>query len=493
MTELAASILSLLLCLAGTGHGDTDRWYEIEIAGMTCGYLHEHVESSGDRVRSRSEERFAVSRDGLRVEVAQTVLFEQDLRGVPIRSEVLVKSGGEEQPVVYDFTPDGILRTTTRHGRTRTESIILGGEDWLTPMDASKFIATRIAAGASTLNYRTVEPADDMRLVEIHSELIGNASFEHRGRSIPVSRWRTRTSGSPIELIELRARDGTVVSSEAELGIGPMRLRLVDRERALRALEQPAPELLGSTVVPVSGMPSRSERTQRASYRVRVQVLKDFSLPESGAQRVTSEPDGALRVEIDATRGSPASEKESLDPTYLASSGLIDFKDPEVLRFSERSLRGASDDRLERAAILRLAVARHMSRKNFETAFASASDAVRSREGDCTEHAVLLAAALRADGIPARVATGLVHCPIPGTSQTGFAWHMWVQALVSGRWLDLDPTRTLDFDAGHLLVSTSALQRGGGQEQLSGILPLLGRLEIEVLEIDGRSPKEGQR
>ena len=84
-------------------------------------------------------------------------------------------------------------------------------------------------------------------------------------------------------------------------------------------------------------------------------------------------------------------------------------------------------------------------------------------------------------------------CPICAASRGVSGRHMWVQALVSGRWLDLDPTRTLDFDAGHLLVSTSALQRGGGQEQLSGILPLLGRLEIEVLEIDGRSPKEGQR
>jgi transglutaminase-like putative cysteine protease len=272
-----------------------------------------------------------------------------------------------------------------------------------------------------------------------------------------------------------------------------MRLRLVERERALRALEGPAPELLVSLVVSVPGMPSRSDRTRRASYRVRVEALEDFTLPEAGAQRVNRELDGALRVEVDASRGSPATDSEIEDPAYLASSDLIDFKDPEVVRFGERALRGVSADRLERAATLRQAVARHMSRKNFATAFASASDAVRSRQGDCTEHAVLLAAVLRADGIPARVATGLVHASIPGSSQAGFAWHMWVQALVDGSWLDLDPTRALDFDGGHLLVSTSALERGGAQEELSEILPLLGRLEIELLEIDGRTPKQGRR
>ena len=492
MIVLVGSILSLLLCLPGAGDGDTDRWYEIEITGMTCGYLHEQVERTGDRVRTRFEERFVVSRDGLRVEVAQTVLFVEDDRGVPIRAEILAQTGGADGPVVYEFGTDDIRCITTRHGRTTTESIALGN-DWLTPAETAAFIAARITAGARELNYRTVEPADGMREVEIRSELIGEDAFDYLGRSIPVSRWRTRTSGSPIELIELRTQDGIVVLSEAELGIGPMRLRLVDRERALRALEQPAPELLGSTVVPVVGMPARSERMLQGSYRVRASGLDGFSMPDSGAQRVIVEPDGVLRVEVDAARGSIASSQESEDPAFLASSGLIDFKDPAVLRFSERSLRGVSEDPLTRAATLRQAVARHMTRKHFGTAFASASDAVRTREGDCTEHAVLLAAALRADGIPARLATGLVHCPIPQSSKTGFAWHMWVQALVGGQWMDLDPTRALDFDAGHLLVSTSALQRGGGQEELSGILPLLGRLEIEVIEIDGRSPKGDRR
>ena len=106
---------------------------------------------------------------------------------------------------------------------------------------------------------------------------------------------------------------------------------------------------------------------------------------------------------------------------------------------------------------------------------------------------MLLAAALRADGIPARVATGLVHAPGAGSEGNAFAWHMWVQALIDGHWLDLDPTRPLDFDAGHLLVSTSALERRGGEEQLSVILPLLGRLRIEYVDIETSTTENGPR
>ena len=134
-----------------------------------------------------------------------------------------------------------------------------------------------------------------------------------------------------------------------------------------------------------------------------------------------------------------------------------------------------------------------MTRKNYATAFASASDAVRTRSGDCTEHAVLLAAALRADEIPARVATGLVHGQVGGETGTGFAWHMWTQALLDGAWVDLDATRPSAFDAGHLTVSVSSLDEGTGQEELARMLPLLGRLRIEVVELDRETRKDAGR
>src|SRR4029079_12958899 len=49
--------------------------------------------------------------------------------------------------------------------------------------------------------------------------------------------------------------------------------------------------------------------------------------------------------------------------------------------------------------------------KNFSTAFATAADVARSLEGDCTEHAVLLAALCRARKIPARAAFWLLFYP----------------------------------------------------------------------------------
>src|SRR5207244_2848213 len=46
--------------------------------------------------------------------------------------------------------------------------------------------------------------------------------------------------------------------------------------------------------------------------------------------------------------------------------------------------------------------------KNYSQAFATAADVVRTLDGDCTEHSLLLAALFRARKIPARAAFGLI-------------------------------------------------------------------------------------
>ena len=118
----------------------------------------------------------------------------------------------------------------------------------------------------------------------------------------------------------------------------------------------------------------------------------------------------------------------------------------------------------------------------FPAAIATAADVARSREGDCTEHAVLLAALCRARGIPARVAIGLVHFEPVG----GFAYHMWTEVWIDQRWIALDATLGQGgIGAGHLKITDSNLE---GSESLSAFLPvfkLLGQLQLEILEVEG--------
>ena len=83
-----------------------------------------------------------------------------------------------------------------------------------------------------------------------------------------------------------------------------------------------------------------------------------------------------------------------------------------------------------------------------------ASDVLRAGTGDCTEHAVLAVAMLRALGVPAHEVYGLVYARMGGTD--GLYWHAWVEVRSAGEWIAIDPTfGQAVADATHLAFSGS--------------------------------------
>ncbi len=78
-----------------------------------------------------------------------------------------------------------------------------------------------------------------------------------------------------------------------------------------------------------------------------------------------------------------------------------------------------------------------MRKDDLNQVLVPASVAAKSGSGDCTEHAMLLAAVIRANGVPARVAIGLIL----DVEQSRFVFHMWTEAWVGDHWRPLDSTR----------------------------------------------------
>ena len=107
--------------------------------------------------------------------------------------------------------------------------------------------------------------------------------------------------------------------------------------------------------------------------------------------------------------------------------------------------------------------------------------------------------------IPARVCHGLVYVEQGGSAITGsaedgaahgvqvdahgnamevltgqFGWHMWSQALIDGRWRDLDATLEVPYSVGHVLVGTSSMSDKEAHQNHMQMAALIGNLEIIV-------------
>ena len=159
------------------------------------------------------------------------------------------------------------------------------------------------------------------------------------------------------------------------------------------------------------------------------------------------------------------------EPTpYLQSD------DPEIIQLSNEGV-GDAETPYAKALNLRQWVYKRIRKKDFTVAFASAKEVAVSRQGDCTEHAVLLAALLRAQGIPSRVAVGLVYY------KGRFGYHMWTEAFLND-WTALDAAMNQDVvDATHISFTTSALADTSTSEPFTSMLSIIGNLKLTIEDV----------
>ena len=195
-----------------------------------------------------------------------------------------------------------------------------------------------------------------------------------------------------------------------------------------------------------------------------------LSLPETDEQQVRREGDRwlvTIRHDGAGGRQPPPTAADTQPNDWLQSTA------PELVALARRA---TSDAPTPRARMQRIEafVRDYISTKSLDVGYASALEVVHAPEGDCTEHAVLVAALGRASGIPTRVVDGLAYAPGFGGKDQVFVPHAWTQAWIDGRWQSFDAA--LDgFDAGHI-----ALAIGDGDPwQFYAGLDMLGRIQIE--------------
>jgi transglutaminase-like putative cysteine protease len=157
---------------------------------------------------------------------------------------------------------------------------------------------------------------------------------------------------------------------------------------------------------------------------------------------------------------------------------LIQSDDEQVVALAGQ----VAVDEKDASAVAR-ALERHVyeliDKKDFSTALGSAAEVARSRRGDCTEHAVLLAALARARGLASRVVVGLVYVPSLG----GFGYHMWTELWLQDHWLALDATRAGGgTGGGHIKIAHASLSDADGLMVFLPVLKVIGQMQLEVLE-----------
>ena len=222
-------------------------------------------------------------------------------------------------------------------------------------------------------------------------------------------------------------------------------------------------EVLSSVSVPAIGrLPDISALS---SIRYKLTIPKDINF-DLDQDRQTYQ-DNILVVNKENVpskdvRVCSGNDKELISTPYIQSDS------PYIIRQAESIVNNATND-LEKVRALKQWVYKNLDKKPV-LSIPDAVSTLRSKVGDCNEHAALFAALSRSVSIPTRVVAGVTY------HEGTFYYHAWNEVCLDGKWISLDTTKNqFPADLTHI-----KFVQGETNEQIK-IGALLGKLKIEVL------------
>lgn len=461
-----------------------ETWDVYFIGDAKVGYSHTKVEAlANGQVQTTNFSEMTMQRFGQTITQQVTVSAVESQDGQPVSFSAAMKAGPAEMKTTGKWAAGKLTLSSTTLGKAQTSTI-----DWQRAYGG-------VFAGEQTLVAQPMKPGEKRTLQALIPIMNTIGELQFTAHDVEQTKllegaadllkidYVTVISGTKIDTAIWVDEHGEILKSYL-----PQLKQTTYRTTQKVALSKEgagAFDLGTSTIVKVKRQLDRPHATKKIVYKA--------TLPDGDIKDLfVSGPTQQVKVldehtaEVTVTAITPDEPKQLSTPEApptdddLKPNNLIQSDDKTVIALAN-SVAQDEQDPGKIALALEGLVHRTITAKNFTQAFATAAEVAQSKEGDCTEHAVLLAALLKARGIPARGAMGLVYYPSGG----GYAYHMWTEAWIKDRWIPLDATLGRGgIGAAHLKLAHSNLK---GADAYSAFLPVfrvLGQLKLEVVEVE---------
>ena len=469
--------------------GEYDHWYSCLLGTQKIGWMHSTRTVADGKVSSTESSNLTIRRGAVAMTVATKNSTVETPDGQPLRFSYEVNAFGSRQITKGTVNGDKLHLHIQSPAGVRKHTIPLPPQArW--PFALEREMLTRSLKAGTTGTVKAYMPDLNAHKSVTFKWTIGETvTRQVAGRPMritPIAATIAEMEGVAINL--LLDENHEMVQNES--AIGGLLMRVVRSTRD-EAMKPGSAELFFSTLVRIKkAMPPRMKIRQAVYLLQSKDGGKIIDLPTGTNQTVRRVADdqllvtvrrGAVKPAVAARR--PYAGKKDMS-AYLASSMMIDHRNALIANAALRVV-GDENDALTAARKLEQFVHSHISGKNLSRGMDPASVVMKRREGDCTEHAVLLAALCRAAGIPSRCATGLIYFNSIEAGGPCFGYHMWTEVWIGNRWIGLDATlakgRT---SATHIRLAGSALSDQEGMLALARGITVVGNLKITARKIE---------
>ena len=465
-----------------------DRWYTALLQSKPVGWMHATVVRRGDRIEMRVQTHITLRRGQTALDLVISETFIETVAGQPVEATMVQKLAGPPVVTKLRFGDGEHVLTTTQDGRTRRRTVSADKEPWLTPAAAERYVEQQLDQGAKQISYRMISLSAGHQPIEVTHTIVGPTQVQVMGKVVAAVERRTVTSIMPgTATTEYVDAEGLLLKMAVDVGI--MKIELVAADKQLARAQIDPPQLMAQMLIKAAKPIGEPRKLRTAVYELGVAGDGELDLPDLGYQRVVKSDGRTARLRVDMDKASNVDDKDRPGPEHRQASIMIDSEDPLIVKLAEQAAgTEKSSDRRTAEALCHF-VHHYVTGCDLSVGFATASEVAQTKAGDCSEFAVLLAAMLRARGIPSRTVSGITYVRRFVGHENLFGYHMWTQAWIgdqdTGQWVDLDAALNGDdrdrFDAAHIALATSAWADGGQVNDMLKLAPLLGRISIDVV------------
>lgn len=475
----------LLTNWCGAKEGETE-YYAVFLEGKKIGYNVHTRSVDGKRVTTTDETTMTMGRGATAITVQMVETSIETTGGEPVGFKLVHDLGMMKMNVTGTVSRDGKVNVTTISMGTEQKNTF----DW--PEGALMAEGLRLLGLKNGLKegleYRVkvFSPAT-MQALDAQIRIGAKRDVDLLGRVVALTEVETiiTVPGAGEMATRSYVDDGLRMQKSITPAMG-MQIEVIACDKKFALSDSDVVDFFGRFLLksPVRLSSSDLGPGRAIMYHLIPNAGAALRIPSSDNQTVRWMQDGKIAVKVEAVsteggsafpyKGSEPEALEALKPTQYVQSDA-----EQIVSLAKRAVAGAKDA-AEAVKQIESFVGGYITEKDLSIGYASAVEVAASKQGDCSEHAVLAAALCRAAGIPARVATGVVYSEGFLGQEDVFGPHAWAEAYVGDKWVGLDATRSPQgFGPGHIMLATG----NGDPGDFFGMISTLGQFKIEKVEV----------
>jgi hypothetical protein len=473
--RLLSSLVLCLLTSAAIAAPDDDTWMSVQLDGRKIGQMHTTRELRNERVITTQTLDIELDRAGTKMKLTTREVDTETVDGKPQAFVSDTAASGGSSSIHGRLSSDGKFIVESEVGGAKQTRTI----EW--PPNALLAEGMRLAEQRSGLKPGTHFTEVAFQAESLDAVTVESNIGEREKIDLPDAARQLIRVEQILHLPDAPTRSTSWVDEEGNvrkltLPVLGYELTMLACSRACaQAPNQPADILTHAMVSAPMLTPDELQHGVRLSVSA-----TDHGTPlhfaTTDEQRVVATDKG---FELHIAPLALAALNGAEPPPAAADAQANDWLQSDAPEIRKLAHEGAGDAATPREQMQRLEefVRRFIRTKDLNVGYASALEVAKNPEGDCTEHAVLLAALGRALGIPTRVIDGLAYTDHYAGAEHVFVPHAWAQAWIDGHWQSFDAA-LFGFDAGHIALSVG----DGDPWRFYAGFDTLGRMRVDAVQ-----------